>query len=205
MDVLSKLGIGALLGGAIGMERERSGRPAGVRTHMLLVIGVILIAEVSKHFGAPDNSRIAAQIVTGVGFLGAGTIMRTGIEVKGLTTAASLWAASAIGMAVSAGGAFLIVAAAATMLTLFTLAVVDNIEARIVPQGHMRELGIVAKDRASLNRLVERLNAKGYRVESVRISSEATDCQASLAVYGSKANLLQESIQSEGVMAAEFK
>ncbi|HXH60720.1 MAG TPA: MgtC/SapB family protein, partial [Fimbriimonadaceae bacterium] len=73
MNVLAKLGLGALLGGAIGFERERSGRPAGIRTHMLLVIGVVLFSEVSKYFGGPDQARIAAQIVTGVGFLGAGT------------------------------------------------------------------------------------------------------------------------------------
>jgi putative Mg2+ transporter-C (MgtC) family protein len=205
MDVLAKMGIGALLGGFIGLERERSGRPAGIRTHMLLVLGVVLICEVSKAFGAPDNSRIAAQIVTGVGFLGAGTIMRTGVEVKGLTTAASLWAASAIGFAVSLGGAFIIVAAAATMLTLFTLAVVDNLESRIAPQGHLRELLVSAKDKDSVSNLIERLEGGGFLVEGVRILSEIPECTAHVGVFGGKAQLLKECMKTSGISGAEFR
>jgi len=89
----------------VGWEREVHGRPAGMRTHMLLVIGVVLMCEVSRAFSpAGDPARIAAQIVTGVGFLGAGAIMRIGMEVKGLTSAASLWTVTGIGMAVSVGG-----------------------------------------------------------------------------------------------------
>ena len=76
IDVLIKLGIGAAIGGAIGYEREFHGRPAGIRTHMLMVLGVVLFCEVSKAFAPNDQARIAAQIVTGVGFLGAGTILR---------------------------------------------------------------------------------------------------------------------------------
>src|SRR3954471_10979252 len=90
-DVLVKMGVGALMAGLIGWEREKHGRPAGIRTHMLMVMGVILFSEAGKYFGATsDPSRVAAQIVTGVGFLGAGTIMRVGPEIRGLTTAASI-------------------------------------------------------------------------------------------------------------------
>src|SRR5579862_6109338 len=108
--VLVKLAIGAVLGGLIGWERERGGRAAGIRTHMLIVFGVILFCEVSKVFVGTEPNRIASMIVTGIGFLGAGTIMRVGPEVKGLTTAASIWAVSAIGMSLSVGGAFMTVA-----------------------------------------------------------------------------------------------
>ena len=135
LDILIKLGIGVALGGAIGYEREVHGRPAGIRTHMLVVLGVILFSEVSRVFGG-DQGRIAAQIVTGIGFLGAGTILRLGAEIKGLTTAASIWACAGIGMAVSVGGPFLIVAVAATAMALFTLAVVENFERRIAPASH---------------------------------------------------------------------
>src|SRR4051794_32828665 len=92
LAILLKLGLGAILSGFVGWERELHGRPAGVRTHMLVATGVILLCEVSKAFPGQDKSRIAAQIVTGIGFLGAGTIFRMGGEVRGLTSAASVWA-----------------------------------------------------------------------------------------------------------------
>lgn len=203
LDVLAKLGIGAFLGGAIGLERERSGRPAGIRTHMLMVLGVVLLCEVSKNFGAPDNSRIAAQIVTGVGFLGAGTIMRTGLEVKGLTTAASLWAASAIGFAVSTGGAFLIIAAGATVLALFTLAVIDNLEARLAPEGHLRELNLRLESRESLEGLIKKFKERGFHVESVKVTPTADGIQAQLAVYGRLSDLLATCGSTDGVLSAE--
>ena len=203
LDALAKLGVGAFLGGAIGLERERSGRPAGIRTHMLLVLGVVLLCETSKVFGGPDESRIAAQIVTGVGFLGAGTIMRTGLEVKGLTTAASLWAASAIGFAVSVGGAFLIVAAAATVLTLFTLAVVDNLESRLAPEGHLRELNVKVDSRESASALIDFLKGKGHHIQSVRITPLSDGFQVQLGVFGRLSDLLSACAGREGVLSVE--
>jgi putative Mg2+ transporter-C (MgtC) family protein len=200
LDVLFKLGLGAVLGGAIGLEREKAGRPAGIRTHMLLVIGVVLIAEVSKHFGAPDNSRIAAQIVTGVGFLGAGTILRTGVEVKGLTTAASLWAASAIGMAISAGGAFLVIGAAATVLALFTLAVIDRLERRFVPEGHLRDVTVTLESRSKLDSLLDSLERAGLRVEGVRVLEQDEAFRVQIGAFGSASDLTRACITSEGVL-----
>src|ERR1051326_7193503 len=138
--VLAKLAIGAVLAGLVGWERERGGRPAGIRTQVLIIFGVILFSEVSKAFVGADPSRIAAQILTGIGFLGAGTILRVGPEVKGLTTAASIWAVSAIGMAISVGGAFLVIALVATLFTLATLALVTKIEQKLFPNSHPNEL-----------------------------------------------------------------
>lgn len=126
LEVLIKAGIAVICAGLIGWEREIHGRPAGVRTHMLMALGVLLFSEVSKAFSSTDETRIAANIVTGVGFLGAGTILRTGLEVKGLTTAASIWSVTGIVMAVSVGRAFYWVALAGTALTLITLALVFN-------------------------------------------------------------------------------
>jgi putative Mg2+ transporter-C (MgtC) family protein len=133
LGALLKLGIAAILGGLIGWERESHGRPAGIRTHMMTVIGVVMFSEVSKHFATGDPTRIAAQIVTGIGFLGAGTILRHGPEIRGLTTAATLWAAAGIGMAVSTGGVYIVIAVAATLLSLFTLEVVERFEKRVNP------------------------------------------------------------------------
>jgi len=204
LEVLAKLGAAALLGGAIGFERERAGRPAGIRTHMLLVIGVTLIAEVSKAFGGVDPSRIAAQIVTGVGFLGAGTILRTGLDVKGLTTAASLWAASAIGLAVSVGGAFLLIAAAATLLTLFTLAIVDNIEKRLVPHAHPRDLLLRLSGRSQVGALVGLLSEAGMNVSAVKFEDDSSGPTCRMSVRGDPARILTMASELEGVKEAEW-
>ncbi|HET9440753.1 MAG TPA: MgtC/SapB family protein, partial [Longimicrobiales bacterium] len=104
-QLLLRLLLAAALGGMIGLEREHSGKPAGFRTNMLICLGAALITEVSfnvAHTASGDPGRIAAQIVSGIGFLGAGTILHSRGSVYGLTTAATLWVVAAIGMAVGA-------------------------------------------------------------------------------------------------------
>jgi putative Mg2+ transporter-C (MgtC) family protein len=107
-EVLLRLFVAAVLGGAIGFERELRERQAGLRTHLVVSVGSALFTLVSAYgfanFGLRvDPTRIAAQIVTGIGFLGAGAIIRQGLSVRGLTTAATLWLVAAIGMAAGAG------------------------------------------------------------------------------------------------------
>jgi putative Mg2+ transporter-C (MgtC) family protein len=113
-DILIRLLVAAALTGAIGLERELRDRAAGLRTHMLVGVGSALFTIVSAYGWSDfqfstaegvvfDPTRIAAQIVTGIGFLGAGAIIRQGLSVRGLTTAAGLWVVAAIGMAVGAG------------------------------------------------------------------------------------------------------
>ena len=113
-DVTLRLVVAAALGGAIGLERELREREAGLRTHLLVAVGAAVFTLVSAYgFGdfrygfesgiTMDPTRIAAQIVTGIGFLGAGAIIRQGLSVRGLTTAATLWVVAAIGMAAGAG------------------------------------------------------------------------------------------------------
>lgn len=118
-----KLLISAILGGLVGYEREVHERPAGLRTHILVCTGATLVMIISLSFGtvSGEPGRIAAQIVSGIGFLGAGTIMKQGNIIHGLTTAASLWMVSAIGMAVGIGGVFFLVAAFTTLLVFLTL------------------------------------------------------------------------------------
>jgi putative Mg2+ transporter-C (MgtC) family protein len=129
-DALLRLVVAAGLGAAIGIEREVREREAGIRTHLLVSLGSCLFTIVSAYgfheflvsgtnIVRADPTRIAAQIVTGIGFLGAGAIIREGISVRGLTTAASLWVVAAIGMAAGAG--YYWPAVAATLLTLFAL------------------------------------------------------------------------------------
>jgi putative Mg2+ transporter-C (MgtC) family protein len=129
-DAFGRLAVAAGLGAAIGVERELREREAGIRTHLLVSLGSCLFTIVSAYgfheflsSGAnvvrADPSRIAAQIVTGIGFLGAGAIIREGISVRGLTTAGSLWVVAAIGMAAGAG--YYWPAVAGTALTIFAL------------------------------------------------------------------------------------
>jgi len=128
--IVLRLAVAAGLGGAIGVERELREREAGIRTHLLVSLGSALFTIVSAYAfhsfltsGASvvraDPTRIAAQIVTGIGFLGAGAIIREGLSVRGLTTAATLWVVAAIGMACGAGWYW--AALVTTLLTLFAL------------------------------------------------------------------------------------
>ena len=108
LELMARIALGFLLGGVLGFERERAGRPAGLRTHMMVAGRADAFTVVSVYGFADqgtirDPSRIAAQVVAGVGFLGAGTIWRTASAVRGLTTAASIWLAAAIGLLVGAG------------------------------------------------------------------------------------------------------
>jgi putative Mg2+ transporter-C (MgtC) family protein len=115
--------LAALLSVIIGMDRERRNRPAGLRTHMLVGIGACLFTLLSVHaFPGSDPARIASQIVVGIGFLGAGTIIQSKTNVHDLTTAASIWVTAAMGMAVGAGAWFL--ALAATVIVWIVLAVI---------------------------------------------------------------------------------
>ncbi len=139
--VLGKLLVAAILGGIIGWERHRRGRPAGLRTHLLVCIGVTLMMLVSEHIFVQyqahghdsvlriDPARIAAQVVTGIGFLGAGTIMRSRASIRGLTTAASLWVVAGIGLAVGSG--FILPAIFTTILTIAILILNALVEKRM--------------------------------------------------------------------------
>ena len=127
LEVLLRLLCAMLVGAIIGTEREYTHRPAGMRTHMLVALGSCVVMTTSqmifhqyRAFGAtPDPARLSAQVITGVGFLGAGTIMREGPSIKGLTTAASVWAVACLGIAIGAGYYFLgLAGAAATMIIL---------------------------------------------------------------------------------------
>lgn len=131
VELAVRLLVAAVLGAAIGLERERRDHPAGMRTHLLVGVGSATFTVLSiEAFAAPgaDPARVAAQIVTGIGFLGAGAILKRGANVRGLTTAASLWAVAAVGMA--AGAAAWGVAVAATVIVLVSLWPLRIIEER---------------------------------------------------------------------------
>src|SRR5687767_3977728 len=125
-DLLGRLALAVLLGGIVGVERELSGKPAGLRTNILICLGSALLMDLSITIGMTDGvrtgdpARIAAQVVTGVGFLGAGTIMQARGEVVGLTSAATFWVVAAIGLAVGAGHRAEAIAAALLVTLVLT-------------------------------------------------------------------------------------
>jgi putative Mg2+ transporter-C (MgtC) family protein len=138
MTILIRIFVSAVLGGLVGLEREIHEHAAGLRTHILVCIGSTLfmmtslqVAAEYGHLGSTDPSRIAAQVVTGIGFLGAGAIIRYGASIKGLTTAASIWVVSAIGLAVGAG---MYEAAGITSLIVIIVLVLSRIENRFYPR-----------------------------------------------------------------------
>ena len=147
-DLAIRMLLAAFLGAVIGLEREIHDHPAGMRTHLLVAVGSAIFTLLSI-FGfaaasvageAPvDPTRIAAQVVSGIGFLGAGAILKYGTSIRGLTTAASLWATAAIGMAVGAGS--WIVAVVGTAIIVFSLWPLNIVIARLRPQG-IREIRI---------------------------------------------------------------
>ena len=138
-DLLFALILASVLGGAIGLERELSGKPAGFRTNLLICVGAALLTELSVAIGQDgDPGRIAAQIVSGIGFLGAGTIIQAKGTVIGLTTAATLWVVSAIGIATGAG--YYVEAIGTTVLVLVALLLLGKVEARIIQAKRQQNL-----------------------------------------------------------------
>ena len=140
-DLLFGLILASILGGAIGLERELSGKPAGFRTNLLICVGAALLTDLSILIAASsdgDPGRITAQIVSGVGFLGAGTIIQAKGTVIGLTTAATLWVVSAIGIAV--GAQHYTEAIGTTILVLAALLFLGKLEARMIQAKRQQNL-----------------------------------------------------------------
>jgi putative Mg2+ transporter-C (MgtC) family protein len=182
-----RLIISAIFGGIVGMERGSGDRPAGFRTHILVCAGSTLLMLVSLYgfdgfdaqpFEYPrnrDSARIAAQVVSGIGFLGAGTILHEGVTVRGLTTAASLWMVSAIGLAVGAG--MYLVGAMATGITMITLVTFHNWEKRFAGTNRTdrRFVRVVADNKpGTITDVTSYLAENGVKVKTMNVKT-ATD------------------------------
>lgn len=137
------LALAVVLGGLIGWQREMHDQPAGFRTHILVTVGATLATLVSQSYARDVPARIAANVVVGVGFLGAGTIMRQESSVRGLTTAASLWVCACIGIAVGHGGSMVVLAIACTLLVFIVLSLFGNVERRWIHGQHRRGLTVI--------------------------------------------------------------
>lgn len=171
LDAAWKLGLAVLLSGIIGFEREHSHRPAGFRTHILVAVGSTLIMLTSVYIAKKyegqmnvDITRMSGQVVSGIGFLGAGTILREGFSVKGLTTAASLWAVSCIGIAIGAG--FVAGAVVATFVIYMTL---NSLKKVIVRGKAGKALYVEVKDLAEqvpkISKIIKRTGTVVHSME----------------------------------------
>jgi putative Mg2+ transporter-C (MgtC) family protein len=148
LDLLGHLTLAVLLGGAIGFERQHAQKPAGLRTNILICVGAALVTDLSVRIaslgpGPADPARLSAQIISGIGFLGAGAIIQSRGNVTGLTTAATMWVVAAIGMTVGAGA--IVEAVGATILVLMVLIPLRVLEKRVVPNLRRRKEDVVGE------------------------------------------------------------
>ena len=174
-ELVLRLVLAGILGGLVGFERERHNRPAGLRTHMLVCLGsalvmIVSIAGFSGEIGpVGDQARIAAQVVSGIGFLGAGTIMRQGSAVRGLTTAASIWVVAAVGLATGIG--LYMAAATATGLVLLSLFSMARVEEMLSRGRRKKSLWIRAVDQPGLlGRIGTILGSHGVGITNVTLT-----------------------------------
>jgi putative Mg2+ transporter-C (MgtC) family protein len=187
VQIILRVLVGAALGAVIGLERERDNQPAGLRTHMILVIGATLAMVLSVNLGylyarpgtPADPARLAAQVISGIGFLGAGAILRYGFNVKGLTTATSLWTMAIVGLTVGAG--YYLVGVVTTAIMLLVLGLLNVIENRFVRTSVARFIsvqadyrkGVVKEIRKKVNEFVDDLISfniqKHYKSKRLRI------------------------------------
>lgn len=149
VGIVLKLLLAVILGGMVGFEREHKSRPAGLRTHILVCVGAALVQITSINYAknngiAMDPMRLGAQVISGIGFLGAGTIIKEGANIKGLTTAASLWAVGCIGLA--AGSGLYFEAIAATIVILISLKSFTRIEEKIARERKQIVIEVIAKN-----------------------------------------------------------
>lgn len=170
--ILLQIGVAAGLGAAIGLERELGAQAAGLRTHMLVCLGAAVFSLAGMDLLGGDPTRIAAQVVTGIGFLGGGAILREGATVRGLTTAASLWLTAAIGLAVGLKAWF--AAVVATALGLAVLWLVRRIEHEWLPSRRQLEVILTLEPEAPLDQVEAKAHEVLPRSRIQRVSYTAT-------------------------------
>ncbi len=181
--------VSMLLGGLIGLERELRDKPAGFRTIVLICVGACVFTILSQLAGGPDwqSTRIAAQIVTGIGFLGAGAILRDRVSIIGLTTAATIWSVAAIGMAVGFG--HLGLATVGTAAILVALLLFDVVEQWIGDRRDIQEYHIVAQNEENtLQRIDELFSHEKLSVRKQSCYEEGGSLVVDVIAMGAKPN-----------------
>jgi putative Mg2+ transporter-C (MgtC) family protein len=173
--VAAQIALAIALGAAIGLERELSAQPAGLRTHMLVALGGVVVTLAGAHAVASNPATLAAPVITGVGFLGGGAILREGTGVRGLTTAASLWVTAAVGVAV--GLKQWLPATAATALAIGVLIVVKRLEHETLPGRRPLEIILTLACEASIHDVEDRAKEVLHKGRVLRINYTGTEQQ----------------------------
>lgn len=181
LDMLLRLCLGFLAGAVIGFERSSRRQVAGLRTHILIATGSTLLVLLSIYIpqrfypqGNGDPGRIAAQVVSGMGFLGAGAIIRLGNSIRGLTTAASLWFTAAVGLAVGSG--MFLIAGAAVVLGMITLIPLHYVERKIFPTERLKLLDIhFKKNIASTKEVLDIIKTSDIEIQTVDVYQSSKD------------------------------
>lgn len=175
IDAIIRLSVAMLLGGVVGYEREHKNRPAGLRTHILVCIGSALVQVISfehlKLYGPTsiDPMRLGAQVISGIGFLGAGTILKEGVNVKGLTTAASLWTVACIGLAVGSG--LIVESTIATLFVIIALKGFKFLEQKISKEYKYYNIQVVVQNVPGvMGNIGRKLGEHGINIVGVEIS-----------------------------------
>ena len=212
LDLLGRLALAVLLGGIVGIERELSGKPAGLRTNILICLGSALLMDLSITIGLIDGgervgdpARIAAQVVTGVGFLGAGTIMQARGEVVGLTTAATIWVVAAIGLAVGAGHRAKAVAAA--LLVTLVLTALGWLERWMLSFRRVVNGTVHLRRDARFEEVSPIFRAARISIQSKKVTEEAEGLVYRLQLIGPSRQydrLAEELMHRPEVMSVEF-
>lgn len=215
LSVAVRMLLAVLCGGAIGIEREYKRRPAGFRTHILICLGAAMTTLTSQYLYLvmglfTDMARLGAQVVAGIGFIGAGTIIVTRRQrVKGLTTAAGLWTAAIVGLAIGAG--FYEGGLATTALVLLAELVFSRLEYRILANAPEINLYIEYRDRAALDELLHLYREQGLKVVNMEITrSKGSEKRNACAIFTVRMDrrhtveqLLRDIIAVDGVFQVE--
>jgi putative Mg2+ transporter-C (MgtC) family protein len=192
LSVLAKLLLATVLGGAVGLEREMAGKPAGLRTNILICVGAALFTQLSVDMatigftpdGRPfgDTTRITAQIVSGIGFLGAGAILHGGGAVVGLTTAATIWVVGAIGAAVGAGA--YVEACGGTLVIVGILVGLRPVEHRLMAKRRRIHATLRVKPSVPFDELQKIIESQGIHIFTRRTYEHDTDRTFELDLIG---------------------
>lgn len=199
--IILRLLLAVILGGVIGFERGRAGRPAGLRTHILVCLGSTLAIMtnqyITERYNVGDPTRMAAQVISGIGFLGAGTIIVTGRhQVKGLTTAAGLWATACMGLAIGIG--FYKAAIFACILIGFSTIVLHRLDNYALTKSKVFDIYIEFDKSASISMVLDTLKKNSVSIESIEMVKPSYDRTASAAAIMT-IRLKQKSLRVEVV------
>jgi putative Mg2+ transporter-C (MgtC) family protein len=220
MEFLARLILAAVLGGIVGLEREIHGRPAGIRTYLILSLGTALLMVLSEYLLVVypgrfpdigiqgDPGRIAGQAITGVGFLGAGVIIRYKDSIRGLTTAACVWLVCSVGLAVGAG--FYLLGVAVTLLALVALIGLKALELRM-KKDWFESLQVVSEDLpGQISRMTDLIRQHGFEVITFGLRRDAKNkeleatFQVKVRAIQPQREILQDLLEIEGVKAVNL-